>query len=147
MPDYDSVTIEWVRTRYHGVEFMEDCFHYAIVHRNVLRYIGESCVSAPERVTEYRHIRKRFEKELPGCWIWFGYIQRKNFVRVTKQRILDIESLLIYLNQPTDNVPHKKSYRKAGRQDLIIHNKNCPQLLPAISIRRGNCSPKIRLPK
>lgn len=144
---YDSVTITWVRTRYHGVDAMEDCYFYAVTKGSELRYIGESYNSVNGRVKRANHLRKKYQHDLTGCWVWFGYITRQNFVRISHERVFDIESLLIYLNQPTTNVPHKKSYRKDGRQELIVHCKGCPLLLDKVSIRKGNCLPKTRLPE
>lgn len=144
-PTYDSVTITWVRTRYLNVDAMEDCYFYAVTKGPVLRYIGESYSSVNGRVKQAAHLRKKYSHDLTGCWVWFGYITRQNFTRISHDRVFDIESLLIYLNQPVDNVPHKKSYREAGRQNLTVHCKECPQLLPTVSVRDGRFSPKTRL--
>ncbi len=142
---FDSVTIDWVRTRYHGVEAMPHCYLYAVTCGKQLRYIGESYDSAPDRVKQIGHIRAKYENDLLGCWIWFGYINRSNFDRISQERIFDIESLLIYLNQPLDNVPHKKNYRTNGRQNLIVHCRGCPHLLPKVQVREGLFSPKAKL--
>lgn len=145
MSPYDSVTITWVKTRYRGIEAMDDCYFYAVTHGNELRYIGESYASAVERAQQANHLRKKYAHDLTGCWVWLGYLAYVNFDRITHKRVLDIESLLIRLNQPTTNIPHKKSYRKDGRQNLVVRCNGCPLLLPLVSIRDGKLSPKTRL--
>jgi hypothetical protein len=145
MAAYDSVTITWVKTRYRGVAVMEDCYFYAVTKGNELRYIGESYASVLERVKKANHLRKKYTHDLTGCWVWFGYLTYVNFDRLTHKRVLDIESLLIRLNQPITNIPHKKNYRKDGRQDLVVRCNGCSQMLPSISVRNGNIAPKTRI--
>lgn len=136
----DSVTIRWKSTNYNGLINCDDCFLYAVTFKKELRYIGMAySQSAHARLMHKDHIRKKYQYLMDGITVWLGYIHYQSFPNISHKRIHDIESLLIYMNQPEDNTQSKKNY--TGRPNLIVRSKYFPHLLPSIWAQDGFCYP------
>ena len=141
----DSVTIEWLPSRYDEIDDHEDAYLYAISQRNKLLYIGKAYKqSVQARVQHVDHIRKKYGNILEKVVCWLGDFNYQSFTRISPQRVADVENLLIYMNQPADNVPYKKSY--TGRDNLIVRSTGCNLLLPEIKVGNGLCYPASQRP-
>jgi hypothetical protein len=136
----DSITINWRLTNYHQLRECDDCYVYAVSFKNELLYIGMAySQSVQARLQHQAHIRTKYQYLLDDISVWLGALDYMSFARVSKQRIRDIEALLIFLHQPPDNAQSKISYR--GRPNLVVRSKGCPLLEKEIAIRDGKYYP------
>lgn len=141
----DSVTIEWLPARYDELDDYEDGYLYVISQRSKLLYIGKAYKqSVQARMQHVDHIRKKYGHVLEKVTCWLGGVVYQSYIKVSPQRITDVECLLIYMNQPADNVPCKKNY--TGRADLLVRSRGCELLLPEIKAQRGICYPAANRP-
>ena len=141
-----SFSIYWLPTNLTQLVDKEDYYWYAITDlQKRLLYIGMTFdQSIQNRLSNRHHILARYANLGPDLIVWLGEIRYSNHRRVTRSMVEDVEALLIYLNQPSDNEQFKASYTR--RNNLLIRSRNCPLLWPIIKIERGRFSPQKRLP-
>jgi hypothetical protein len=138
-----SLSINWHSTLFAELKEFDDFYFYAISRNGQLLYIGESTDNHVRlRISE--HIREKFKNDTKDLVVWFGIIRLNSHQKLSKQMVLEAESLLIFLNQPLLNVIHKKSY--SGRDRLRVRSHGCPLLLPKVEKSKGRLQPLSRLP-
>ena len=118
----NKITIDWYRTNWTTISYNEDTVFYAFTRGNNLIYIG---IAYRQRIIdEVRNTLRRLNLSTTGMSIWLGYIDRANttYGRVTQEIVRHAECLMIYMNQPSQNVQCMQNY--TGRRNLRVVSRN-----------------------
>jgi hypothetical protein len=129
----DTVELVWEKVALDEILHQDDTCFYAFSYGVTMCYIG---ISYHQDVyDEVKQTMRAFQIKTAGLSIWLGYIEKSNLQRITKRFVLDIESFLIYMNQPTFNTQHKSTYN--GRDNLSIKSKGTKWLYKHIQIKNN----------
>jgi hypothetical protein len=122
---YKQYSIRWIKTNYSEISSHEDYYFYGFSRGKTLLYIGNTIKQdVKDRIDQ--HIRIKFKNETHGLQIWLGVLSYSHIEKVSDKLIRDLESLIIFRNQPSFNHQCKKNY--TGNGYIMIHNVGMPLL-------------------
>lgn len=131
-----KVNVNWIRTNIGGILNYKDTYFYAFTQSISLLYIG--IAYRQDIDNEIKQTIRAFSLDARKLSIWLGFIEDKDFRRITEKIVKDIECLLIFSNQPLNNISCKKKYN--GRDNLAVLNSGCNCLINCIKCENDEIS-------
>ncbi|MCL5992536.1 MAG: hypothetical protein M1419_10630 [Bacteroidetes bacterium] len=113
-----TLAINWKRIPWRELNYVENSYFYMYITNKKPIYIGVSYKQ--HIVDEIYQTLESFNYRQVEISLYIGYIQygKSTIEKISKELVKDSECLLIYCNQPRDNIQCKENY--TGRDNLKV---------------------------
>lgn len=119
-----TMKISWEKCKWDELKNYKDTYFYAVTQGRELIYVGSS-MAVNGVYKEVHHNRDQFRWNRHKITIWLGYVVDYDG-RCTKSLIRNVEKMLIYSNQPRDNIHYK--YNDPEINNIKVISEGCPYI-------------------